>query len=63
MVTEKCPECRAGLEHCHGTVIVHSLLTAECTEPDCDQPELAHTLRIDCDAVGCVCAAETAVAM
>lgn len=55
-MTNQCRECRDGLEHCHGTVIVHARFGAECTESDCDRPELAHTYRIDCDAIGCACA-------
>ncbi|OBF88452.1 hypothetical protein A5791_17415 [Mycobacterium sp. 852002-51163_SCH5372311] len=59
-----CRECRAGLDHCHGTVIRHSvgrlLGRAECTEPGCASPELSlHAFVVDCDAVGCGCAAES----
>lgn len=51
-----CRECRAGLEHCHGTVIHHMLAWTECTEDDCVTPEVVHTFVIDCQAVGCTCA-------
>lgn len=61
-MTNECRECRAGLEHCHGTVIVHAEATAECTEPDCDRSEIVHSLRIDCSAVGCGCVGATAAA-
>jgi len=55
-----CRDCRAGLDHCHGTIIRHWLGRSECTEADCTVPELfAHTFVIDCDAVGCGCAEET----
>ncbi|QEN16726.1 hypothetical protein ACQ856_06335 [Mycolicibacterium psychrotolerans] len=55
-----CRECAAGLAHCHGTLIVHDLHRGECTEPDCDGPELVlHLLVIDCDAVGCACSQQT----
>jgi hypothetical protein len=60
-MTNECPECRAGLEHCHGTVIVHARLGSECTEPDCARPDIAHAFRLDCDAVGCRCDAVSAV--
>jgi hypothetical protein len=51
-----CRDCREGLEHCHGTVIRHSAGRPECTEAECDSPELmTHTFVIDCDAVGCGC--------
>lgn len=53
----RCRACRARLAHCHGTLIRHPTLRAECTEADCTSPELVlHTLVIDCDAVGCACA-------
>ncbi|BDB45736.1 MULTISPECIES: hypothetical protein [Mycobacterium] len=52
-----CRDCRAGFDHCHGTMIVHSLSRPECTEPDCAVPELfTHAFVIDCDVVGCECA-------
>ncbi|MET0701738.1 MAG: hypothetical protein ABWY93_18970 [Mycobacterium sp.] len=53
----KCRECEAERHHCHGTLIRHSLRYSECTDDDCDGPELiVHTLVIDCDSVGCDCA-------
>ncbi|EKF21913.1 hypothetical protein C731_4128 [Mycolicibacterium hassiacum DSM 44199] len=52
----RCRECLAEVEHCHGTVILHLAQRAECTEPDCTTPEVLHAFRIDCVAVGCVCA-------
>ncbi|KUI41020.1 hypothetical protein AU197_00135 [Mycobacterium sp. IS-1590] len=52
----ECRECVAGLEHCHGTVIHHAAYRAECTEPDCVTPEVAHAFVIDCEAIGCACA-------
>jgi hypothetical protein len=60
----QCRLCRQGWEHCHGTVIVHALQWAECTAPDCYGPDLVgHELRIDCDAVGCVCGQAIALAI
>ena len=51
-----CRECRAGLEHCHGTLIRHWLHRSECTDEDCVGPELLpHTFVVDCEAVGCDC--------
>ncbi len=66
-----CRDCRAGLEHCHGTIIRHSegrfrgrlLGRTECTEPGCVSPEeLPHAFIVDCDAVGCDCAESAQVA-
>lgn len=52
-----CRDCRAGLEHCHGTRIHHWLHSSECTDTQCTSPELLpHTFVVDCDAVGCDCA-------
>lgn len=50
-------------DQCHGTVIIHAGWGSECTEPDCDGLEQAHTYRIDCDAVGCHCTAVTSLAV
>ncbi|WP_343574694.1 hypothetical protein [Mycobacterium sp.] len=58
-----CRDCRAGLEHCHGTLIHHRLHRSECTDTDCASPELSpHTFVVDCDAVGCDCAHQDAPA-
>ncbi|MGB8389564.1 hypothetical protein [Mycobacterium sp.] len=63
-MSSDCRDCRAGLDHCHGTVIRHSLRRWECTEADCDGPELLpHAFVIDCDAVGCGCAESVALAV
>jgi len=59
-VVMNCRECAAGLAHCHGTLIRHSGHRPECTEDDCESPELiCHSLVIDCDTVGCDCAQQT----
>jgi len=51
-----CRDCRAGLDHCHGTMIHHALHRSECTEPGCTTPELVmHSFVVDCEAVGCRC--------
>ncbi len=58
-----CRDCRAGLEHCHGTIIRHWLHRSECTEEGCTSPELMpHAFVVDCDAVGCHCADVEALA-
>ena len=53
---QDCRGCRAGLDHCHGTVIHHALQWSECTEVDCVMPEVGHAFVVDCEATGCVCA-------
>lgn len=59
-----CRDCRAGLDHCHGTAIRHSLRQTECTEDECTGPEHApHALIIDCDAISCTCAGPAALAI
>jgi hypothetical protein len=35
-----CPNCIAGLDHCHGVLVLHSDGTVECTDPDCLDPGL-----------------------
>lgn len=54
-MSSDCRDCRAGLEHCHGTVIHHPAVRAECTESECAMPEVVHAFSIDCDALGCRC--------
>jgi hypothetical protein len=59
----QCRDCRAGWEHCHGTVIHHAQRRSECTEDDCDSPDrVPHTFSIDCEAVGCRCGEPQALA-
>jgi len=44
-----CPDCAGGLEHCHGTLVVHVDGGLECTEPDCDDTDpLRHEMSLDC---------------
>lgn len=50
-----CRYCAGDVAHCHGTVIVHVTARPECTEPDCETPEVAHAFTVDCIAVGCAC--------
>jgi hypothetical protein len=62
--TAGCRDCRAGWDHCHGTVIRHSQHRAECTEDDCPNPDgLPHYFSIDCEAVGCRCNESVAIAI
>ncbi|MGH3675049.1 MAG: hypothetical protein ACRDU5_04810 [Mycobacterium sp.] len=61
--SSECRECRAGLAHCHGTLIHHALRRSECTEGDCTTPDVVHAYGIDCEAVGCSCGAAVALAM
>ncbi|WP_134712344.1 hypothetical protein [Saccharomonospora xinjiangensis] len=57
----RCMSCRTGLDHCHGTVVLHIDGDAECTDAECtDVQLLRHTLVIRCDDLegGCGCRAE-----
>ncbi len=59
-----CVYCREGLEHCHGTLVVHPIGPAECSELSCAVPELyCHDLVVDCCAIegGCGCVRLAAV--
>jgi hypothetical protein len=59
-----CRECQADWEHCHGAVIHHPGRRSECTQDGCESPEGSpHAFSIDCDAVGCPCAAAVALAV
>ncbi|MBL1073514.1 hypothetical protein JK358_03825 [Nocardia sp. 2] len=53
-----CSLCEAALDHCHGTLIVHTDLAVECTEPECDSlDQVRHPRLADCADVigGCAC--------
>ena len=53
-----CSACLAELDHCHGTLVVHSTVEIECTDPDCiDLASVRHSLVIDCSelSAGCGC--------
>ncbi|MET0135276.1 MAG: hypothetical protein ABW215_16985 [Kibdelosporangium sp.] len=62
MVTE-CPLCSRGIDHCHGTLVLHSDGTAECTDGTCEGPDdETHVLVLACVQVagGCLCSELTA---
>jgi hypothetical protein len=51
-----CPDCGLRVDHCHGTLVVHSDRTMECTDAACELPDLLrHEFVVDCQAVmgGC----------
>lgn len=56
----ECAFCAVGLDHCHGTLVVHlDGGFTECSEDGCVDFDFArHTLTIDCFDVdgGCSCA-------
>lgn len=57
MVTQ-CPLCSRGIEHCHGSLVVHSDGTSECTAITCEDLHVEmHELVLECIqlANGCVC--------
>jgi hypothetical protein len=55
----ECAFCTSGIDHCHGTLIVHpDGGFAECADPGCTDPDrIRHGLIIDCHTVdgGCEC--------
>jgi hypothetical protein len=54
-----CADCVAGLDHCHGTLVVHRDGMRDCTEADCAVIDpLRHALIVDCMAVVGGCCAE-----
>jgi hypothetical protein len=53
---DECRTCAGGLDHCHGTLVVHVDGALECTEPYCeDTDQVRHGLVIDCGSTvfGC----------
>ncbi|WP_216216590.1 hypothetical protein [Amycolatopsis aidingensis] len=56
----ECVRCAGGLDHCHGTLVLHADDQVECTDLGCaDHDELRHSLTVDCVelAGGCACLA------
>ncbi|SFQ30198.1 hypothetical protein SAMN05421810_10610 [Amycolatopsis arida] len=56
----ECPRCTGGIDHCHGTLVLHADGFVECTDPACpDADEPRHFLTIDCAEIdgGCACVA------
>ncbi|HEY3470552.1 MAG TPA: hypothetical protein VGL47_35830 [Amycolatopsis sp.] len=57
----ECASCDAGIDHCHGTLVVHPEGGfTECTDAACvDADRVRHGLIVDCQALGagCGCAA------
>jgi hypothetical protein len=57
-----CSDCGRDVDHCHGTLVIHSDRTVECTNAACELGDLLrHVFVIDCAAVlgGC-CVSEEA---
>ena len=57
-MTPRCPDCAAGLRHCHGTLARHPDGREEClADARCAGGPGEHVLVIDCVEVDCRCAA------
>ena len=51
-----CSDCDLGVDHCHGTLVVHDDRTVDCTDAACNFVDLLrHAFIVDCFAVrgGC----------
>lgn len=60
----ECPSCTTDLDHCHGTLVLHSDELVECTEPGCHDFDLIrHALTVTCEEVDgeCHCTATLVV--
>ena len=54
-----CTDCAILLDHCHGTLVMHSHGGMECTDPRCANAHpLRHPLVIDCTSVAGGCCSE-----
>lgn len=64
MRTRVCTSCDSALDHCHGTLIVHTDWSVDCTNTDIsssgcyDGDRSRHSFIVDCSDVagGCGCA-------
>ncbi|MEU5840894.1 hypothetical protein [Rhodococcus sp. NPDC047139] len=53
-----CSQCNHELDHCHGTLVLHTEASADCTDPGCvDFAIVRHTLVLECAELdgGCSC--------
>ena len=51
-----CRDCREGLEHCHGVLVVHPDGASDCAEErSCGAVLALHEWQVSCDEVGCPC--------
>lgn len=59
----ECAFCTSGIDHCHGTLVVHpDGGFAECTHESCaDLDRVRHALIIDCHTVDAECSCTLAV--
>lgn len=48
-----CRDCAAGLDHCHGSLVVHVDGRFECAECTTPIPS-THELRVECTAPCCI---------
>lgn len=56
-----CKDCTSAVDHCHGTLVIHTAGIPECTEPDCvDLEYVRHILVLECHEItgGCQCVGE-----
>lgn len=59
----RCPDCAAGHEHCHGTLVVHPDGAVECVgSVSCDEVAERHPLVVECRELDprCGCAEQPA---
>lgn len=55
----RCPDCTAGHDHCHETLLVHGDGTLECLGAGpCDRTEEGHPLVVDCRQLAPPCGCE-----
>ena len=52
----RCRWCNDDLEHCHESLVLHTVGKPHCIEADCAVPAEAHHIVIACSDFGCGCA-------
>jgi len=53
----RCKWCNDDLEHCHDSLVRHTVGDRHCIDPECAVPAEAHHLVIACSDFGCGCTA------
>jgi hypothetical protein len=56
LTSVRCRWCNDDLEHCHETLVRHTVGDTHCMDASCVVADEAHHMVVSCDDFGCSCA-------
>jgi hypothetical protein len=56
LTSVRCRWCNDDLEHCHETLVRHTVGDTHCLDATCAVPDEAHHMVASCNDFGCSCA-------